>query len=372
MPPGGMPPGGMPYGQSWGSGGPARPYVAPPKRGGCGKALLAIVLSLVTTGLGLGAWLFFSPAGPDISSFGLGSSDFYEDASELKKTLKKTPGKKAKYLTLSIYPEYAIATVAPKSGTKAPSFMVRGGTSKQWTRMPMMTKPDDVDKAAFRLSDVDFEAIPVIANRAAADLEMPEGTITHMMLRRPLPFGTNLQWRVYLSSDGDSKNAVYTLQGKPVAGGGAKKLDYFKDASDVPGMLKKRFGDVVKIKRLVLYPAMVNAEVQDAKKATNIDDYTFRAGNVSPGRPQRLSSRDKRNISKVIFSLDKIDFASVPGLAKDAQKRIDLEDSEITHAIFEHGTPFRKELIIRFYVKNKRESGMVTYRFNGKFIRMHK
>jgi len=137
-------------------------------------------------------------------------------------------------------------------------------------------------------------------------------------------------------------------------------------------MLKKRFGDVVKLKQLALFPAMVNAEVQDANKATNIDTYTFRAGNVSPGRPQRLSSRDKRNLSKVIFSLDKIDFASVPGLAKDAQKRIGLEDSEVTHAMFQHGTPFHKELIIRFYVKNERESGMVTYRFNGKFIRMHK
>ncbi len=344
----------------------------PPKRRGSSKALLAIVLSLMVTALGAGVWIFLSPVGAGGFGLGLGSSDYYEDASGLKKILKKTPGKKAKYLSLTIYPEYAIATVAPKSGTKAPSFMVRGGTSKQWTRMPMRTKPDQIDKAAFRLSDVDFEAIPAIANRAADDLEMPEGAITHMMLQRPLPFGTKLQWRVDLSSDGDSKNAVYTLKGKPVAGGGAKKLDYFKDASDVSGMLKKRFGDVVKLKQLVLYPAMVNVEVQDAKKATNIDDYTFRAGNVSPGRPQRLSSRDKRNLSKVIFSLDKIDFASVPGLAKDAQKRMGLEDSEVTHAIFQHGTPFHKELIIRFYVKNKRESGMVTYRFNGKFIRMHK
>jgi len=180
----------MPYGQAgWGAGGPGGGYGRPPKRGGSGKALLAIVLSLVVAGLGAGVWVFLSPVGAGSSSFGLGSSDFYEDASGLKKILKKTPGKKAKYLTITIYPEYAIATVAPKSGTKAPSFMVRGGTSKQWTRMPMMTKPDQVDKAAFRLSDVDFEAIPAIASRAADDLEMPEGSITHMMLQRPLPLG---------------------------------------------------------------------------------------------------------------------------------------------------------------------------------------
>lgn len=135
--------------------------------------------------------------------------------------------------------------------------------------------------------------------------------------------------------------------------------------------MEERLGKPVMAKRLVLYSAYANLTAQDPKQKNHLDTYFYRSGVLQEPQPERLSGRDK-DVEKIVFSLDAIDFGRVPGLLASAATDLAIEQGAVSHVIIERGNFGRTAPVVRVYVTGPRDSGYVEYDLNGRRTRVVK
>jgi hypothetical protein len=166
------------------------------------------------------------------------------------------------------------------------------------------------------------------------------------------------------ASPGGPSAGVEAAGAAPAAG------DYFADAPAVQTAIADRFTSRAELRELVLYPGQAIFELRDAVARDNVDRYILRPTGLSEPDPERLSSRDKKELDAAVFPLSDVDFKLVPELVADAQKKLDYDNGKVTHVIIDKFFPFRKALGFRVYVSSERDSGYVNYDARGKLIKV--
>jgi hypothetical protein len=166
------------------------------------------------------------------------------------------------------------------------------------------------------------------------------------------------------ASPGGPSAGVEAAGAAPAAG------DYFADAPAVQTAIADRFTSRAELRELVLYPGQAIFELRDAVERDNVDRYILRPTGLSEPDPERLSSRDKKELDAAVFPLSDVDFKLVPELVADAQKKLDYDNGKVTHVIIDKFFPFRKALGFRVYVSSERDSGYVNYDARGKLIKV--
>ena len=109
-------------------------------------------------------------------------------------------GSPLRILSVNLYPEYAFVRVQdPNVPENVDEYSWR--TTLAAPTPVRLTAADDLDAGLFTHDEVDWEAIPALVAAAPTLLELPDGVVTHVNVHRPLPFSTDVEIRVFVSTE---------------------------------------------------------------------------------------------------------------------------------------------------------------------------
>jgi hypothetical protein len=161
------------------------------------RALLLLVTAAVCTACNqraIESWLSQSD-GPE-------SGSLYNDApfSRAMAELKKHAPSPVEALSLLVYPDRAVLQARDPAAPKTVvQYVYRGGT----VTPPVLVKllgTGKLDDNLFPLDTVKLASIPKLARDAKAKANIPEGLVSRVLLKRNLPDTTDIQFRVFVTS----------------------------------------------------------------------------------------------------------------------------------------------------------------------------
>ena len=97
----------------------------------------------------------------------------------------------------------------------------------------------------------------------------------------------------------------------------------------VPRLAYEKFGEALKVRRILLTRNGFTLEVRDAAKPDNLDTWRYDDG-VWSSRPVSVSVRDIESLAATTFGLGAVNWTAVPGLMQRALDGLDLEGEEIS------------------------------------------
>jgi hypothetical protein len=147
------------------------------------------------------------PAGPHV----------FIDVSGLPgKLAQKIPGP-TRILELTIHPQFAKVQVQnPAKKLKVDEYELRNGAVDDGRPVEFLgSQPTEKDlaEATFPLEEVDFSQVPRMLWDAPVQLGVDGGKVTHLILKRPLPYEKEVRWRVNVSSDRRDGAVEYDVRG---------------------------------------------------------------------------------------------------------------------------------------------------------------
>jgi len=144
--------------------------------------------------------------------------DYFDDATDIPKQLRKET-KRKRAIEIYIYRDRARAQLQdPDIKKHADGYTLRNGRLGEAVPVKWMgsDKPtaDEVTETSFEYGDVDFEQVQKLLASAPKDCGEPDGEVSHVLLRRPFPFGGDVEWRVFVEGERGDCQSVYDLEGK--------------------------------------------------------------------------------------------------------------------------------------------------------------
>ena len=128
----------------------------------------------------------------------------------------------------------------------------------------------------------------------------------------------------------------------PGASAEASGVDYLEDPSEVPKLLRDRFGEVPSLRRLNLSADSIRAQVRDPEIPDNLDDWVYRDGEWT-STPVSVSVNEIAEFDDVTFVPGAIAWDKIPELVQATYDGVELEEEEITSVSFDRiaGDPVR-------------------------------
>lgn len=142
---------------------------------------------------------------------------FGADAAGLPKLYKTKIGGATRVLELLIYPNYGYAQIQdPKKLENVDQYDMRDGNVEDGAPVKFIgDQPTaaDLKETTFDIDEVDFSAIPKIVKDAMVQLKIDDGKVTHIILKRPLPFSKDVRFRVYVDGARKDGSVEYDAKG---------------------------------------------------------------------------------------------------------------------------------------------------------------
>ena len=124
-------------------------------------------------------------------------------------------GDGAKAIEVVLYPEYGFADIRdPDQPNRLLEFGWRDGA----VQGPEPTEPfpgTDLDAESFRMTAVNWDALPRLVAHAPERAGLPQGEVTHVIVTSDLPFSNRFLFRIYVTSPNGSDYVVATIDGRP-------------------------------------------------------------------------------------------------------------------------------------------------------------
>lgn len=143
--------------------------------------------------------------------------DLFADASSVPAKFKEKIKGPTRILELLIYPQFSKAQIQdPAKKLNVDEYEYRNGAVDDGGPVKFIgNQPTEKDLAevTFPIDDVDFTQVPKMVKDAPVQLGVDGGKVTHMILKRPLPFEKEVRWRVYVSSERRDGSVEYDARG---------------------------------------------------------------------------------------------------------------------------------------------------------------
>ncbi len=124
-------------------------------------------------------------------------------------------GDGAKAVEVVLYTDYGFADIRdPEHPSKILEFGWRDGS----VQGPERTDPfpgTDLDAESFRMTRVNWDALPSLVANAPARAHFPRGEVTHVIVTSDLPFSDRFIFRIYVTAPNGSDYVVATIDGQP-------------------------------------------------------------------------------------------------------------------------------------------------------------
>lgn len=155
---------------------------------------------------------------PKIPSLGGGSSagELFLNATDVPVKFKEKVGGPVKALELLLYPQFAkLQAQDPKKKENVDEYEYRNGSVDDPAPVKLMGDSDQktLEANLFSLDTVDFTAVPKMVQDANERLKLEDGKVTHMILKRGLPFNKDVRWRVYVNGTRKNGSVEYDEKG---------------------------------------------------------------------------------------------------------------------------------------------------------------
>ena len=147
---------------------------------------------------------------------GVEDTDLFANASDVPVKFKEKCGGPVKALELILYPQYAkLQAQDPKKKENIDAYDYRNGSVDDPAPVKLMGDSDQktLEDNLFSLETVDFTAVPRMTKDAAQRLNLEDGKVSHMMLKRGLPFNKDVRWRVYVNGTRKNGSVEYDEKG---------------------------------------------------------------------------------------------------------------------------------------------------------------
>ena len=133
------------------------------------------------------------------------------------------------------------------------------------------------------------------------------------------------------SASGDTGGAASAGDGSE---GPTARVDYLADASEVPELLRERFGEVPMLRRLILMEDSIRAQIRDPQRPENMDDWVFRDGEWT-STPVSVSVSEIASFDDTTFVPGAIAWDRIPALIEATYDGVDLEEEEISSVSYD-------------------------------------
>ncbi len=124
-------------------------------------------------------------------------------------------GDGSKAVEVVLYPDYGFADVRdPEHPNRILEFGWRDGA----VQGPEPAEPfpgTDLDAESFRMTAVNWDALPGLVAQAPDRAGLPRGEVTHVIVTSDLPFSDRFLFRVYVTAPNGSDYVVATIDGQP-------------------------------------------------------------------------------------------------------------------------------------------------------------
>ena len=179
-----------------------------------GVLSLVAVRSYVVAGL-RAVGVDVSSLSEDSSASG-GSSAYFENPSEVEKALHERFGKNVQFLEVAIYADRATIRVRnPKKPKEVDDYLLQRGRFDEGRPVKLIGPGKaDLDPVCLRTKDLDFAVVAKLVRDANKRLSWEGAEVSHVIGGRPLPFGKDPVWRVYVNSPRHSGSVEYDAKGK--------------------------------------------------------------------------------------------------------------------------------------------------------------
>jgi hypothetical protein len=124
-------------------------------------------------------------------------------------------GREAQTIRVVLYPTYAFLDVRDpdRPGTLV-EYVWRDGVLDGPTPEPVFPGTD-LDAESYRLSQVNWDAVPGLVAAAPERAGLPQGEVTHVIVESDLPFSSRFVMRIYVTAPNGSDYVVATVDGQP-------------------------------------------------------------------------------------------------------------------------------------------------------------
>lgn len=148
---------------------------------------------------------------PTAGAFYLGA-----EATTILPLLKTKAGAKLIAREIVIYPAYAVAELSDASDpTLVSRYLVRDGAAGDPSPVKLLSiQQKKLSQELFDPDPIDWAAVPRMAKDAAAKVNAPITNVSHCVIHRPIPFGTDVRLRFFVKRpDGKSAFLDYDVKG---------------------------------------------------------------------------------------------------------------------------------------------------------------
>lgn len=124
-------------------------------------------------------------------------------------------GDGAKAVEVALYPDYGFADIRDPA---QPNRLLEFGWRDGEVQGPEPTEPfpgTDLDAESFRMTAVNWDALPRLVADAPERAGLPAGEVTHVIVTSDLPFSNRFLFRIYVTSPNGSDYVVATIDGRP-------------------------------------------------------------------------------------------------------------------------------------------------------------
>jgi hypothetical protein len=142
-------------------------------------------------------------------------------------------------------------------------------------------------------------------------------------------------------------------------------------APEVLSELTDAAGDPAQAIEVLVYPDYAFLAYRDPANPGNLDQRTWRDGDVSEAEPNPIDDRVDAETEPKLFALDELDLGVLASLTADAPARFDL-DVAVSHVIVNRFLPFDERVLIRVYASptdGRSGGGYVQYTLDGTFVK---
>jgi hypothetical protein len=151
-------------------------------------------------------------------SLGVGSDegDLFLNATGVPTKFKEKVGGPVRALELILYPQFAkMQAQDPKKKENVDEYEYRNGSVDDPAPVKLMGDSDQktLEANLFSLDTVDFTAVPKMVQDATQRLNLEDGKVSHMILKRGLPFNKDVRWRVYVNGTRKNGSVEYDEKG---------------------------------------------------------------------------------------------------------------------------------------------------------------
>jgi hypothetical protein len=132
------------------------------------------------------------------------AGQLFADATSIPTKFAEAIGGPVRVLEMVVYPEYVRSQIQdPKIPLNVDAYDMRGNVERTGPVKFTGKQPTEKDLlgATFDIKEIDFTKLPTMIKEAPEKAEIPDGKVTHLMIKKPLPFSNKTSLRIYITGE---------------------------------------------------------------------------------------------------------------------------------------------------------------------------